>query len=52
MIKSCVETQVWVSKMVGDYDNYLIQTMDKMKQTSLKLIRCELDICIGTILVP
>ena len=44
MIESYVKTGVWVYKVVGDYDKHLTQAMDKMKQTSSKLVRCELNI--------
>ena len=50
MTKSCF--QIWVSKMTGDYDRYLTQAVEKMKEASSELaedIKCELDmyVCIG-----
>ena len=32
MTKSCF--QIWVSKMTGDYDRYLTQAVEKMKEAS------------------
>ena len=35
MTKSCF--QIWVSKMTGDYDRYLTQAVEKMKEASNEL---------------
>lgn len=46
MTKSCVK--IWVSKMTGDYDRYLTQAVDRMKEASNKLaddIQSELHGC-------
>ena len=44
MTKSCF--QIWVSKMTGDYDRYLTQAVEKMKEASNELeedIKSELE---------
>ena len=35
MTRSCVK--IWVSKTTGDYDRYLKQAVDRMKEASNKL---------------
>ena len=51
MTKSCF--QIWVSKMTGDYDRYLTQAVEKMKNASNELaeeMECELDMYVLGIL--
>ena len=50
MTKSSVK--IWVSKMTGDYDRYLTETVDRMKEAGNKLaqdIKSELDLYIYTL---